>query len=94
MLSLDLSTLAAWGWPLWYASEWTIRIVMLVIIPFRRSPEAAKGWLLLIFFLPSVGLILFWLIGRNRLPEWRLQRQKESGPSWSGWPAGCATVST
>src|SRR4051812_39597855 len=77
MASFDLSILTAWGW-LWYASEWTIRIIMLVIIPFRRSPAAAKGWLLLIFFLPSVGLILFLLIGRNRWPEWRLQRLQES----------------
>ena len=77
MFSLEHFTLSVWGW-LWYASEWAIRLVMLVIIPSRRSPAAAKGWLLLIFFLPWPGLLLFLLIGRNRWPEWRLQRLQES----------------
>ena len=61
-----------------YLTEWVIRVTMLiVIIPFRRLPAAAKGWLLLIFFLPITGLALFLLIGRVRLPSWRLGRQQE-----------------
>lgn len=44
---------------------------MLVIIPFRRSPEAAKGWLLLGFFLPWPALALYLLIGRPDYPPWR-----------------------
>jgi cardiolipin synthase len=67
--------------PLWlnvfFAAEWAVRLAMIVIVPFRRSPEAAKGWLLLIFFEPTVGLVLYWLIGRPKLPGWRLQRQAE-----------------
>jgi cardiolipin synthase A/B len=56
-------------------SDWAIRLVMLPIVPTRRSPEAAKGWLLFIFFVPWVGLLLYLLIGRPRLPRWRLQRR-------------------
>ena len=52
-----------------YLSEWVIRLTMLLIIPFRRSPATARGWLLLIFFLPWTGLVLFLLIGRIRLPS-------------------------
>jgi cardiolipin synthase A/B len=67
--------------PLWFnvffAAEWLVRLTMLIIVPMRRSPEAAKGWLLLIFFKPSVGLALYLLIGRPTLPEWRLARQAE-----------------
>jgi len=67
--------------PLWFnlffAAEWAVRIAMLIIVPMRRSPEAAKGWLLLIFFEPSVGLVLYLLIGRPTLPAWRLARQAE-----------------
>ena len=67
--------------PLWFnlffAAEWIVRLAMLIIVPMRRSPEAAKGWLLLIFFEPSVGLALYLLIGRPTLPEWRLARQAE-----------------
>jgi cardiolipin synthase len=57
-----------------FAAEWAVRLTMIVIVPFRRSPEAAKGWLLLIFFEPTIGLILYGLIGRPTLPSWRMQR--------------------
>ena len=69
---------------LFFAAEWAVRLAMIVVVPFRRSPEAAKGWLLLIFFEPTVGLILYALIGRPKLPEWRIRRHLEfdklSGP--------------
>jgi cardiolipin synthase len=56
--------------------QWLIRLTMLVIIPFRRTPEAARSWLLLIFFLPIPGLLLFLLIGSPRFPAWRVERFK------------------
>ena len=59
------------------ASDWAIRLVMLPIVPTRRSPDAAKGWLLFIFFVPWVGLLLYLLIGRPRLPRWRIERRAE-----------------
>lgn len=62
------------GTTLYFLSEWAVRIAMLFWIPNRRSPEAAKGWLLLIFFLPWPGLVLYWLIGRPYAPKWRRVR--------------------
>ena len=59
---------------LYLLSEWTIRLVMLVVVPFRRSPEAAKGWLLFVFFLPWPALGLYLLIGRPSYPKWRRTR--------------------
>ena len=59
-----------WAW-IFFASEWAIRLAMVVVVPFRRTPAAAKGWLLLIFFEPWVGLLLYLLIGRARLPRRR-----------------------
>jgi cardiolipin synthase len=59
-----------WAW-IFFAGEWAIRLVMLVVIPLRRTPAAAKGWLLLIFFEPLVGLVLYLLIGRAKLPRWQ-----------------------
>jgi cardiolipin synthase len=56
------------------ASEWIIRLVMLIVVPFRRSPEAAKGWLLAVFFMPWPALLLYWFIGRPTLPAWRAAR--------------------
>ncbi|MGH8800182.1 MAG: phospholipase D-like domain-containing protein, partial [Casimicrobiaceae bacterium] len=60
-----------------FVAEWAVRIAMIVIVPFRRSPEAAKGWLLLIFFEPAIGIALYLLIGRPTLPAWRIQRHVE-----------------
>lgn len=69
----------AWTDPTWWAwiffgSEWAIRLAMVVVVPFRRTPAAAKGWLLLIFFEPWVGLLLYLLIGRARLPRERREQ--------------------
>jgi cardiolipin synthase len=70
---MDLLIGPTWGL-LYVASEWVIRIVMLVVVPFRRSPEAAKGWLLFVLFLPWVGLAVYLLIGRPTYPRWRTER--------------------
>lgn len=64
------TNLTLWTW-VFVISEWTIRLVMLVLVPFRRTPAAAKGWLLLIFFEPWVGLLLYLLIGRAQLRGWQ-----------------------
>ena len=58
--------------------EWAIRIAMLMVVPFRRSPAAARGWLLIVFFLPVPALILYLLIGRPSYPRWRRRRIAEA----------------
>ncbi|MFO0947497.1 MAG: phospholipase D-like domain-containing protein [Planctomycetota bacterium] len=63
----------SWAWIVFLA-EWAIRLGMIVIVPFRRSPAAAKGWLLLIFFEPILGFLIYVLIGRVKLPRWQRQR--------------------
>ncbi|MAC57328.1 MAG: cardiolipin synthase [Novosphingobium sp.] len=59
---------------LWYVTEWVVRIGALLIVPQRRSANATRAWLLLIFFLPIPGLLLYLLIGSPRFPEWRKER--------------------
>jgi cardiolipin synthase len=59
----------------YYVSEWLIRLVMLFYVPNRRSPAAARTWLLLIFLLPWPGLILYAAIGRIYLPKKRIEQQ-------------------
>ncbi len=62
-------------WAIAYlAMEWTIRIVMVVVVPLRRSPDAARSWLLLVFFLPIPALAVYHLIGRPTYPRWRRER--------------------
>lgn len=58
----------------WYAAEWAIRLGALAVVPLRRSPNAARAWLLLIFFLPVPGLLLFLAIGSPKFPAWRTER--------------------
>jgi cardiolipin synthase A/B len=70
-----MSLISEISWPtLYLASEWIIRLLMLIIVPFRRSPEAAKGWLLFVFFLPWPALAVYFLIGRPGYPKWRRER--------------------
>ena len=68
---MDISS--HWG-TLYVLTEWAIRLAMVALVPFRRSPEAARSWLLLLFFLPIPGLLLYLMIGRPAFPKWRTQR--------------------
>lgn len=58
--------------------EWAIRISALVVVPFRRSPDSARAWLLLMLFLPVPGLLLYLLIGRPTYPRRRRDRLKRA----------------
>jgi len=57
--------------------EWVIRLTMLPIVTSRRKPNAAMAWLLLIFFLPWAGLLLFLAFGTRQLPRLRRKRMRE-----------------
>ena len=65
-----------WG-RVYLASEWVIRLGALLYVPQRRPPSATRAWLLLIFFLPWVGLLLYLLIGRAYMPRRRFRVQKQ-----------------
>jgi len=66
-------------WPLLYLiSEWTIRLIMLVYVPQKRNPAAARTWLLLIFIFPFGGLLLYGLFGRAYMSQRRLAAQQKS----------------
>jgi cardiolipin synthase len=69
-----LQTVLHWFAWAFFLSEWTIRLVMLAVVPFRRTPAAAKGWLLLIFFEPWIGVLLYAMIGRPRMPRSRIEQ--------------------
>jgi cardiolipin synthase len=52
-----------------------IPVVMLFIVPVNRKPTTAIAWLLLIAMLPVLGLILFLVFGRSKLPAHRRAQQ-------------------
>ena len=60
---------------LYVLSEWAIRIAMLVYVPQKRSPAAARAWLLLILMLPWPGVVLYAILGRAYVPRKRLEQQ-------------------
>lgn len=55
--------------------DWTIRVVALFWIPVRSTPAAARSWLLLVGFLPLLGLPLYLAFGHPWLSRERRERQ-------------------
>jgi cardiolipin synthase len=51
-------------------------IVALLVAPRDRRPSSALAWILLITFLPVLGIVLFGLIGSSKLPRSRQQKQQ------------------
>ncbi|WP_229659887.1 cardiolipin synthase [Tersicoccus solisilvae] len=77
MSIVNLSALPL-GWAIAVAAtEFVIRLVVLGIVPHKRRPSVALGWLLAIYLIPFVGLILFLLLGSHRLPRARREKQVE-----------------
>ncbi len=54
-----------------------IRIAAIIVVPRNRKPESALGWLLAIYFIPLLGMFLFFMIGSPKLPRVRRKRQDE-----------------
>lgn len=67
-------------WLFWlhFISKWPILAVMLIVVPRRRSPSSAMAWLLVIFLWPWFGVVLYVLIGANRLSAKRIRRHARS----------------
>ena len=58
-------------------AEWSIRIVMTAVILRRRfSPSTAMAWLVLIFFVPEFGMVVYWLVGVNHLSKQRARSHR------------------
>ena len=60
------------------ALHWAIRLWAIWAVPRRRSPNAARAWLLLILVAPIPGALLYSVFGRAYLPEARKVRQVEA----------------
>jgi cardiolipin synthase A/B len=65
-----------WVTILFWVIDVGIRILLLGIVPGGRRPAVAMAWLLVIFFLPLPGLVLFLLLGSFRLGGQRRSRQR------------------
>lgn len=68
---------AAFWIELYFAVEWCIRLAMIAVVPLRRTPQAALAWMFVILLIPIPGLVLFLLLGRSKMPGWRVARLDE-----------------
>lgn len=57
--------------------DMVIRVGALFIVPRNRRPSSGTAWLLLLFFLPIPGLLLFLVIGSRWLPKKRRERHTQ-----------------
>lgn len=53
-----------------------LRITALFVVPRNRRPTSGMAWLMAIFWLPIPGFLLFLVIGSNRLPKKRTEKQE------------------
>ena len=58
------------------AASWIIRIAALCVVPLRHEPSTATVWLLVIFFWPIPGAIIYLLMGSRMLPSKKLERRR------------------
>ena len=64
------------SWTILYViSGWVVRVGMLLYVPRRRSPSAARMWLMLIFLFPWPGLVIYAVLGRLHPPKRRVELQ-------------------
>ena len=56
-----------------------INVIVLGLVPERRSPSSAMAWLLLILLVPVLGLLIYLLIGSPYVPRKRREEQRAVG---------------
>lgn len=75
-MTFDLPTAGFTGTVVLVVVQVLVLLIALAIIPHNRRPSSAMAWLLLIFALPVVGIVLFWMIGSPKLPKVRRVHQQ------------------
>ncbi len=82
------------------ALDWTLRLVMAVVILLRKKSSDAMPWLLLCIAFPVLGVILYVLIGGNRLGRRRSRQHSKAMGVIDGltklgtWRGGACGVQT
>lgn len=96
----------AWAWIL-LAVQVLLSAAAVAVISARHRPATAIAWMLTIIFIPFVGLVAYLLVGFNRLPRARREKQKHVNElilarteglgqlsHREDWPHGFATLAT
>lgn len=75
-MSLDVD-LTTWQW-IGLILEYGIKLLAIGVVPEGRKPSSANAWLLLILFLPIVGLPLYLMMSSNFVSRRRHRIQQEA----------------
>lgn len=75
---MDLSVVATVLSISWLVIEYTAKILAIGVVPENRRPSSSTAWLLLILFLPIVGIPLFLLLGSPYINRRRARIQAEA----------------
>lgn len=59
------------------AAHVVLGFVATVLVAANRRPSAAIAWVLTIIFIPFLGALAYFLVGRDRLPARRVRQQRE-----------------
>src|SRR6476659_3911518 len=76
------SALTSPSTPVWITTvafllDLTVKVAALGFIPQNRRPSSAMAWLLLVYLIPFVGLLLFFLLGSTTVDRGRRRIHRE-----------------
>lgn len=88
------------NWPDWYvvvsvSLSWLIRLAMIPIVVTRKEhPTTCLAWLMVVFFEPWLGLLLYWLFGEDRLVRKRLKKRVQAQAHYEPTPSDLHALET
>lgn len=75
---MDLSLVASVATTTWIVIEYIVKIIAVGVVPENRRPSSSSAWLLLILFVPIVGIPAFLLLGSPYINQRRARIQAEA----------------
>ncbi|WP_035320219.1 cardiolipin synthase [Brevibacterium sp. VCM10] len=75
---MDLSMVASVATTTWIVIEYIVKIIAVGVVPENRRPSSSSAWLLLILFVPIVGIPAFLLLGSPYIDQRRARIQAEA----------------
>lgn len=75
---MDLSMVASVATTTWIVIEYIVKIIAVGVVPENRRPSSSSAWLLLILFVPIVGIPAFLLLGSPYINQRRARIQAEA----------------
>ncbi|WP_350270722.1 cardiolipin synthase [Brevibacterium sp. CBA3109] len=77
-MQLDLSVVGAILGVSWIVAEYLVKIIAIGVVPENRRPSSSSAWLLLILFVPIVGIPLFLMLGSPYINHRRARIQADA----------------